>query len=66
MTMSDHDDRTRSVDAPRLAGWLLRRVLSHEAAEALLGDLVEEAPRRRSPRVVVAEALDRVAGPPAC
>jgi putative ABC transport system permease protein len=37
------NDRERSVDAPRLAGWLLRRVLTKEAAEAVLGDLVEEA-----------------------
>ena len=48
MTMSHHDsghdsDPERKVDAPRLAGWLLRRVLSRDAAEALLGDLVEEA-----------------------
>lgn len=38
-----NDEHTRRVDAPRVAGWLLRRVLPHEAAEAVLGDLVEEA-----------------------
>lgn len=52
MTMNDHDsdrnsdhdsDRERRFDAPRAAGWLLRRVLSDDAAEAVLGDLVEEA-----------------------
>jgi putative ABC transport system permease protein len=38
-----HSDRERRFDAPRVAGWLLRRVMSHDAAEAVLGDLVEEA-----------------------